>query len=257
MSIVLVERKDRIGIVTINRPEAANAINRALAKRLKEVLQSLDMERDLWVIILTGAGEKAFCSGLDLKERATMTEEEIEYSRKTEIFPLYFSMETLETPIIAALNGAAIGGGAELSMACDLRVASETASFGLGEVRWGIIPAAGGIQRLPLIAGMGIAKELILTGRTIDAQKALEWRIYNYVVPSHQLMKKALTLAEELLENSPVALRQAKKAFHFKEALHAGLIHDIELSNLCYRSEDRREGVLAFSEKRKPKWKNV
>jgi enoyl-CoA hydratase/carnithine racemase len=257
MSVVLLEKKNRIGTVTLNRPEAANAINRELARALKEALFSLDRDKGIWVIILTGAGQKVFCSGLDLKERAAMTEEQIDYSRKVELFPLYFSMEDIETPMIAAVNGAAIGGGAELAMACDIRVASDNASFGLGEVKWGIIPAAGGIQRLPLIAGMGIAKELILTGRTIDAKKAWEFKIYNDVVPPSQLMGRALAMAEELLQNSPVALRQARKAFRFEEAIHNGLSHDIELSNGCYSSEDRKEGVRAFSEKRKPNWKNA
>jgi enoyl-CoA hydratase/carnithine racemase len=257
MSAVLIERKEKVGIITINRPEAANALNREVARGLREALISLDKEKGIWVIILTGAGDKVFCSGLDLKERKTMTEEEIEYSRRFEIFPLYFEFENIGTPIIAAINGAAIGGGAEIALACDIRVASENASFGLREVRWGIIPAGGAIQHLPIIAGMGVAKELILSGKVIDARKAEDLRIYNYVVPAPQLMEKALEVAEELIQNSPFALRQAKKALNFRAAIHYGMSYDIEASNLCYQSEDRKEGVLAFSEKRKPKWKGV
>ena len=257
MGVILVEKKDKVGIITINRPDSANAINRELFGRLRESLLSLDGDKDVWAIILTGAGERAFCSGLDLKERKTMTEEEIESSRRFEVFPFYFELERLETPIIAAINGAAIGGGAEIALACDIRVASENASFGLGEVKWGIIPAGGAMQWLPLIAGMGIAKELILTAKVIDAKRAEELRIFNYVVPPAQLMHKAWSVAEELIQNSPVALRQAKKALNFRAAINRGLTYDIEASKVCYGSEDRKEGTSAFSEKRKPNWKNT
>jgi enoyl-CoA hydratase/carnithine racemase len=216
---------------------------------------SLDGDKDIWTIILTGAGEKTFCSGLDLKERKSMTEEEIEVSRRFEVFPFYLELARLETPVIAAINGAAIGGGAEIALGCDIRVASENARFGLGEVRWGVIPAGGAIQWLPLIAGMGIAKELILTAKIIDAKRAEELRIFNYVVPASELMHKAWSLAEELMQNSPVALRQAKKALNFKAAID--LTYDIEASKVCYGSDDRKEGTAAFSEKRKPNWKNT
>jgi len=257
MSVILVEKKDKVGIITINRPDSANAMNRELFGRLRESLLSLDGDKDVWAIILTGAGERAFCSGLDLKERKSMTENEIEDSRRFEVFPFYFELERLETPVIAAINGAAIGGGAEIALACDIRVASENASFGLGEVRWGIIPAGGAIQWLPLIAGMGIAKELILTAKVIDAKRAEELKIFNYVVPPAQLMHKAWSVAEELIQNSPVALRQAKKALNFRAAISHGLTYDIEASKVCYGSEDRKEGTSAFSEKRKPDWKNT
>jgi enoyl-CoA hydratase/carnithine racemase len=253
---VLLERRDNIGRITMNRPQAANAINREMARGLREAFLSLDSDKETWVIVLVGAGERVFCSGLDLRERRNMSEEEITYSRRVEIFPLYMELENIETPIIAAINGAAVGGGAELAMACDIRVASENASFGLPEVKWGIIPAAGAIQHLPAIVGMGVARELILTGRIIDARRAEALGIFNQVVPAHQLIEKALSIAEELKENSPVALRQAKKALNFREAAYYGMGYDREASEVCYRSEDRKEGVLAFSEKRKPKWKN-
>lgn len=257
MSVILVEKKDKVGIVTLNRPDSANAINREMFRRLRESLLSLDGDKDVWAIILTGTGERAFCSGLDLKERKSMTEAEIESSRRFEVFPFYLELERLETPIIAAINGAAIGGGAEITLACDIRVASENASFGLGEVRWGIIPAGGAMQWLPLIAGMGVAKELVLTAKVIDAKRAEELRIFNYVVHPSQVMHKAWSVAEELIQNSPVALRQAKKALNFRAAVNQGLTYDIEASKVCYGSEDRKEGTTAFSEKRKPNWKNT
>jgi len=257
MSVILVEKKDKVGIITINRPESANAINRELFRGLRKSLLSLDADRDIWVIVLTGAGERVFCSGLDLKERKTMTEDEIAYSRRFEVHPFYFELENIEKPIIAAINGAAIGGGAEIALACDIRIASENATFGLREVKWGIIPAGGAIQWLSLIAGMGIAKELILTAKIIDAKKAEELKIFNHVVAASQLKEKVWSVAEELIQNSPVALRQAKKALNFSAAIHYGLTYDVEASNICYHSEDRKEGTLAFSEKRKPNWKNA
>ncbi len=254
---VIIEKKDHTGIITLNRAEAANAINRELARDFREALIQFDSDKSIWVIIVTGAGQRVFCSGLDLRERKTMTEEEIAYSRRAEIFPMFIEMENIGTPIIAAVNGAAIGGGAEIAMACDIRVAAETAKFGLPEVKWGIIPAAGGLQRLATLAGMGIAKELILTGRIIDAQHAQDLRIFNHLVPCSGLMEKALSIAEELQQNSPIALRQAKKALNFRESVYYGMAYDREASEVCYGSADRQEGVLAFSEKRKPKWKNV
>jgi enoyl-CoA hydratase/carnithine racemase len=257
MDVVLVEKKDKVGIVTINRPESANALNRKLFTRLREALLSLDGDKNVYAVILTGAGEKVFCSGLDLKERNSMTEEDIEYSRRFEVFPLYFDLDRLETPVIAAINGAAIAGGAEIALACDIRIASDNASFGLGEVKWGIIPAGGAIQWLPLIAGMGVAKELILTARIIDAERAEELRIFNHVVPSSQLMSKAMSIAEELIQNSPLALRQAKRSLNFKAAVSHGITYDIEASKVCYVSADRKEGTSAFSEKRKPDWKSA
>ncbi len=254
---VIVEKKDKTGIITLNRPEAANSINRELAKDLRDALISFDSDKNVWVIIVTGAGERVFCSGLDLRERKTMTEEEIAYSRRAEIFPLFIELENIGTPIIAAVNGSAIGGGAELAMACDIRIAADTASFGLTEVKWGIIPAAGGLQRLSTIAGMGIAKELILTGRIIEAQYAQDLKIFNHLVPGSGLMEKALSLAEELQQNSPLALRQAKKALNFRESVYYGMAYDREASEVCYGSEDRNEGVQAFANKRKPVWKNA
>ncbi len=253
---VIVEKNEHTGIITLNRADAANAINRELARDFREALIRFDSDKNIWVIIITGSGERVFCSGLDLRERKTMTEEEIAYSRRAEIFPMFIEMENIGTPIIAAVNGAAIGGGAELAMACDIRIASETAKFGLTEVKWGIIPAAGGLQRLSTIAGMGIAKELILTGRIIDADYARELRIFNHLVPGAELMEKALSLAEELQQNSPLALRQAKKALNFRESVFYGMAYDREASEVCYYSEDRNEGVRAFAEKRKPIWKN-
>lgn len=257
MSVVQVEKTGGIGIITLNRPAAANAINRQMAGKLRRILTEIDADTNIRVIILTGAGSRAFCGGLDLKERGKMSEDEIRYSRKIEIFPLFMAMERMDTPVLAAVNGAAVGGGAELCMAGDIRIASQNAVFGLPEPKWGIIPAGGALQRLPSIAGMGVARELMLTGRIIDARKAMDYGIFNQVVPEDRLMSQTLALAGEIAQNSPMAMRQIKKALNFREAVHYGMWFDMEASEVCYRARDRNEGIRAFAEKRKADWKEM
>lgn len=252
--VVQTEKKGTITIITLNRPSKANAINREMARSLRRILTEMDADAATRVIVLTGAGTRVFCSGLDLKERGTMSEEEVRYSRKMEIFPLYMELEKITTPLLMAVNGAAVGGGAELCMAGDIRIATESAQFGLPEPKWGIIPAGGALQRLPSIAGMGVARELMLTGRIIDARKALAFGIFNRVVPADRLMDEAMALAGEIAENSPMAVRQVKKALNFREAVHYGMWFDIEASEVCYGVRDRMEGIRAFAEKRKADW---
>jgi len=255
--VVGVEKAGAVAIITLNRPAAANALNREMARSLKRIITDMDADPQVRVVILTGAGRKAFCSGLDLKERGKMSEEEIRYSRKVEIFPLFIALENVSLPVVAAVNGAAVGGGAELCMAGDIRIASPNAVFGLPEPKWGIIPAGGAIQRLPALAGMGVARELMLTGRIIDARQASDSGIFNRVVPADRLMEEAIALAGEIAENSPMAVRQIKKALNFREAVHHGIWFDIEASEVCYRARDRMEGIQAFAEKRKADWQEL
>lgn len=252
--VVQIEKKESIGIITLNRPAKANAINREMARSLMRILKETDADATVRVILMTGAGQKAFCAGMDLSERGKMTEAEIRYSRKTEIFPLFRMLDQLETPVVVAVNGAALGGGAELCMAGDIRIASRNAVFGLPEPKWGIIPAGGAIQRLPMIAGTGVARELLLTGRIIDAEKAMASGIFNHVVSEERLMNHALGTAREIAENAPLAVRQVKKALNFRDAVHYGMGFDMEASEVCYASPDRTEGIRAFAEKRKAEW---
>lgn len=186
-----------------------------------------------------------------------MSEEEVRYSRKVEIFPLFMALENVTVPVVAAVNGAAVGGGAELCLAGDIRIASPNAVFGLPEPKWGIIPAGGALQRLPALAGMGVARELMLTGRIIDARQAHDFGIFNRVVPADRLMDEAMALAREIAENSPMAVRQVKKALNFREAVNYGMRFDIEASEVCYCAPDRMEGIRAFAEKRNADWQEM
>jgi enoyl-CoA hydratase/carnithine racemase len=226
--------EDGIATLIMNRPESANSLNISLMVGLKETLNRFEMDDSINVIILTGSGEKAFCSGIDIKEREKMTEEEVLRSRSLHVFPLFKSFEEMTKPLIAAVNGVALGGGAELALACDVRIASENASFGLIEIRWGIIPPGGSCQRLPRLIGTGMAKELILTGRVIDAREAERIGIYNRVVTSKNLLEEAKRLAQEINQNSPIAVRQAKKTMDIGANIHMALSFDREASKECY-----------------------
>lgn len=251
---VRVQIEKDAAVVRLERPSFANAINRKMAVELRRQLAALDAAPEVKAMILTGAGSRAFCAGLDLKERSQMTEEEIAYSRKFELFPLFFDMEKIETPLIAAVNGAAIGGGAELVLACDIRIATAHATFRIPETKWGIIPAAGAIQRLPQIAGAGIARELILTGRTISAEQAKHYGIFNHVVEADTLMESAMQICEEIGGNASMAVKRAKAALNFRDSVYYGMWFDIMSSENCYQCADRAEGTQAFVAKRKPIW---
>ncbi len=235
---VLCEVKNGIAIVTLNRPESVNSLSRSLMIILRETLNRLERDDSTRVIILTGSGEKAFCAGIDVKERAKMSQEDVFQSRRFHVIPLFRDIEEMTKPLIASINGVALGGGAELALACDMRIATDNASFGLREIKWGIIPPCGACQRLPRIVGLGKAKELIFTGRVIDAKEAEGMGIYNRVVPWGQLNEVAHQLAKEISENSPVALRQAKKAINVGANLSMALAFDYEASKECYFMRD-------------------
>ena len=253
--IVNVQIESHIATVTLNRPEASNALNVALLKELHETFRVLSYNSDVRVVIVTGEGEKAFCAGADLKERKemddTMTRETIAL-----IGDVVNACEALTQPVIAAINGVAFGGGLELALACDIRIASANAKLGLTEVALGIIPGAGGTQRLPRLIGLGKAKELIYTARRLTAEQALSYGVVEHVVPYDELLQKAMTLAEEMAKNAPLSLQQAKRAIHegMQTDIRTGLkIESLAYSRLLY-SEDRLEGLAAFSEKRAPQY---
>jgi enoyl-CoA hydratase/carnithine racemase len=251
VSTVRVERDGRIAWVTLDRADAANALSKALVRDLRAALAEL--RSDPAVLIVTGAGEKAFCAGADLKERRAMTLEETR-AFLVELNAAVDELAAHPQPTIAALNGAAYGGGLELALACDLRVAAAGIEVGLPEVRLGIIPGAGGTQRLARACGLAVAKELILTGRRIDAARARELGLFSAVVPPAELRAEALRWAGEIATAGPLAVAQAKAAIDegWGQPLGAALAVERAKYEVVLTSDDRNEGLLAFAEKRKP-----
>jgi methylglutaconyl-CoA hydratase len=254
VSTVKVEREGRIAWVTLDRPEAANALSKALVADLRAAVASFfQTQEPAPVLVLIGAGEKAFCAGADLKERRAMSLEETR-AFLGELNRLMDEIAVFPMPVIAALNGAAFGGGLELALACDLRLAAAGAEMGLPEVRLGIIPGAGGTQRLSRLCGLGVANELILTGRRIDAARARELGLVSAVVPAAELRAEALRWATEIATAGPLAVSAAKRAIRkgFDEPLVPALELERALYEVVLQSEDRNEGLRAFAEKRKP-----
>jgi len=259
-SILDVARRDRVAFLTLNRPEAANALSRALVGELTAALAALAAEitagADLRALVLTGAGDKAFCAGADLKERRTWTLDDTRVFLG-EINALMDGLAAFPRPTLAAVNGIAFGGGLELALACDLRVAAAGAELGLTEVRLGIIPGAGGTQRLARIAGVAAAKELILTGRRVGAARARELGIVSEVVADAELPAAAARWAAEIAAAAPLALGAAKRAIDegIARPLAEGLILERARYEEVLVTEDRNEGLAAFAEKRPPVYK--
>ncbi|MDQ0220465.1 enoyl-CoA hydratase [Peribacillus cavernae] len=242
-----------IAIVTLNRPEAANALSLEMLNELDDVLSQLRYDHSLRCVILTGAGEKAFCAGADLKERVSMNEPEVKKAVRL-IGHTISAVEGLPQPVIAAINGSAFGGGLELALACDIRIAAETAKMGLTETSLGIIPGAGGTQRLPRLIGIAKAKELIFTARRIDAFEAERLGLISKTSERNQLLTEAISLANEIARNAPIALQAAKEAIN--QGVETDLATGLKMEELCYgmtiHTNDRLEGLNAFKEKRKP-----
>ena len=254
--LVLCEVDEGIAAVTLNRPDVMNSFNFAMLRALGEQMAALRFDASVRVVIITGAGDRAFSAGADLKERAGMAAEEV----KAFIFTIRRLMDDIENfprPVIAAVNGVALGGGTELALASDIRLASETATMGLTETRLAIIPGAGGTQRLPRLVGRGMAKELIFTGRRIDARQALQIGLVNHVYPAGDLMEEARCLARDICQSGPVAVEQAKYAINrgLETDMATGLAIESNAYWICIPTEDRTEGLTAFREKRKPNYK--
>jgi len=249
----LVQEENHIVTVTLNRPDARNALNRALLEELRRVLAAVSNRRDVRAVILTGAGDKAFCAGADLRERLNMPEDQVRA-----FIPLIrgaiTDVERVGCPVIGAVNGVAFGGGMELLLSCDIRIASTSAQMGLTEVSLGIIPGAGGTQRLPRIVGLARAKELIFTARRLSSEEALAYGLVNRVVAPEKLMTAALEMAAEIAKNGPIAVQQAKFAMDmgFGMPIDAGLAMEWKCYEQVLHTEDRKEGLKAFSEKRPP-----
>jgi enoyl-CoA hydratase len=249
--------KDAIATLTVNRPAALNALNRAVVDDLARVIREVRHDPAVRVLIVTGAGDRAFVAGADIAAMAKMSAlEGLEFSRLGH--RVLESFEDLAIPVIAAVNGFALGGGLELAMACDLIVASDKARFGQPEINLALIPGFGGTQRLPHRIGHAKARELIMTGDMIDAKTALELRLVNQVVPAAELMNAARALAQKLASKSAVALRQAKAALRAAATMEqdAGLRFEQEAFAVAFGSADRVEGTSAFVEKREAKWQH-
>ncbi len=254
--ILLSEMKDQACILTLNRPGVMNALNFELLHALRDRIEQIRFEPEVRAVIITGAGDRAFCSGADLKERATLSEIQVREYIFT-IRNLFTSVENLNKPVIAAVNGVALGGGTELALASDIRIASANATMGLTETRLAIIPGAGGTQRLPRLVGKGKAKELIFTGARIDAMEALRIGLVNKVCEPDALMNDCLAMAAMIRETGPIAVEQAKYAINhgLETDLNTGLALESNAYWVCIPTEDRLEGIKAFREKRRPIYK--
>jgi len=247
------ETRGRVGLVTLNRPEAMNALNPTILGELMDALEAFDADDNVGAMVITGS-EKVFAAGADIKEMAEASEAEM---RQSPFIDSFDRIRVIKKPIIAAVSGWALGGGCELAMSCDMIVASEKAKFGQPEITIGVIPGAGGTQRLTLAVGKAIAMEIVLNNRTLSAQEALQFGLVNRVVPVESFLNDALSLADEVAGRAPVAIRVGKEAVNavFEGSLTDGLSKEKELFYSLFSTEDQKEGMQAFIEKRRPNWK--
>lgn len=257
MSVVLVEKRGKTAIITINRPEAYNAMSGEAWKAITRIWIEVKEDPEVWTIIVTGSGDKAFCAGQDLKEMARLKKEAEQGGRPfvsalPEVSPVKYM--DMPKPVIAAINGFAIGGGLEIAMVCDIRIAADHARLGLQEVKQSLIPGAGGTQRLPRFIPFGLALEMLLTGDLISAQEAYRVGLVNRVVPLSDLMPAAQALADKINGNGPLAVRAAKEAAYkgIQMPLNEALRFETLLMSQLRQSEDAWEGPRAFAEKRTP-----
>lgn len=250
--VLLVSIQDQVAVLTVNRPERMNALNQQVCDRLVRTLEELDRDPAVHVAIVTGAGDKAFIAGADIREFEHQTA--VEQIRVGQVLPVYSAVETFSKPLIAAINGFCLGGGCELAMATDIRVASENARFGQPEINLGIIPGGGGTQRLPRLVGLGQAYRLLYTGMMIDAAEALRIGLIDEVTPADGLLDRARSLADTIASKSPVALRLMKEAVKasVRTPLDQGLRLEAALFGVAFSSDDKAEGVSAFLGKRQP-----
>jgi enoyl-CoA hydratase len=253
---LLLEKEDGIGILYINRPQALNALNYDTLVELGQAIKEIANDEEIKVLIITGAGEKSFVAGADIKymQPLSATEARAFGALGQEVFR---NLEKLEKPVIAAINGFALGGGCELAMSADIRVASEKAKFGQPEVGLGITPGYGGTQRLPRLVGEGRAMELILTADIIDAQEAYRIGLVNKVYPAESLMDEAKKMAKRIMKNAPLALSFSKVAINkgLQADIDTGMSIEADLFGLCFATEDQKEGMTAFMNKQKAEFK--
>jgi enoyl-CoA hydratase len=251
-SLVLTEMHGRVALLRLNRPEAMNALNTPLMVELMDALEKLDADEGVGAFVLTGDG-RAFAAGADIKEMAESSS--IELLLKGHISP-FDRIRRISKPVIAAVSGWCLGGGHELALSCDMIVASETARFGQPEINLGVMPGAGGTQRLTRILGKPLAMEMVLNNRTLTAEEALHYGLVNHVVPVERYLDVALELASEIAARAPLAVRLAKEAVNRAQETHLadGIAEERQAFYFLFSSEDQKEGMRAFAEKRKPKW---
>jgi enoyl-CoA hydratase/carnithine racemase len=255
-AVLQVDQKDHTVVLTLNRPEVMNAFNFELLHAIRNKIDEIRFDSEVRVVIITGAGDKAFSAGADLKERRSLSDAQVKRYIYT-IRNLFTDIELLNKPVIAAVNGLALGGGIELALACDIRIASTNAALGSTETRLAIIPGAGGTQRLPRLIGKGKAKELIFTGRRVDAQEAVSIGLVNRICEPGLLLDECRKMASAICEGGPIAVQQAKYAIDYgmETDLHTGLAIESNAYWVTIPTEDRLEGLAAFREKRKPVYK--
>ena len=250
---LLVSRENKIETITVNRPEKLNALNRATIIELSQALNAANSDNDVQVVVLTGAGTKAFVAGADIAEFASYSSKEGEELSRNGHQSLFDLAENLSKPVIAAVNGFALGGGLELAMSCHIRVASDNARMGLPEVSLGVIPGYGGTQRLPRLVGRGKANEMIFTAGMMKADEALNYGLVNYVVSQEDLISTCVKIAQKITKNSPMAIAKTIKTINasYQEGLNG---FDVEIKEFgkCFSTDDFKEGTTAFLEKRKP-----
>lgn len=254
---LILERRDALAFIRLNRVDKLNTINRQMKDDLLAVLDLLRRDRDVRVLVIAGAGPKAFCAGADVnefKDKGPVDRWRYDWDFPRRIFE---EIENYAKPVIAMIHGYCLGGGAEIALACDLRVASDDAEFGLTEIRFGMIPGAGGTQRLARLVGEGMAMRLVLTGDRIPAAFARQIGLVEEVVPRDQLEEATVALAGRMVQHSPFALQIAKHAVRSasRMPLESGLLYEVALSTLCFATEDKEEAVRAFLERREPRYR--
>jgi enoyl-CoA hydratase len=249
---ILVETRDRVGLITLNRPQALNALNRQLMHELTDALETFDHDDAIGAVVITGS-EKAFAAGADIKEMADKSALQM---TESDLVGIYGRIRTIQKPIIAAVSGWSLGAGFELPLACDMIIASETAKFGLPEVTIGVIPGAGGTQRLVRAVGKALAMEMTLNDRKLTAAEALQHGLVNRVVPVADFLNEALKLADEIASRAPLAARAAKRLIlhSYDSPLTDGLTEERQVFYNLFNTHDQKEGMQAFVEKRKPNW---
>ncbi len=250
---IRVEIHGRVGLIQLNRPAALNALNQSLLQELMQALEAFDADPGIGAIVLCG-DERAFAAGADIKEMADASAIEMLVSDRISVFE---RLSRIKKPVIAAVSGWCLGGGNELAMACDMIIASETAKFGQPEINIGVIPGAGGTQRLTRAVGKAIAMEMVLNNRTLSAAEALQYGLVNRLVPKEQYLQEALALAAEVADRAPLAVRLGKEAVNraFETSLAEGIAAERRAFYFLFASHEQKEGMRAFIEKRKAQWR--